>query len=162
MKSNKKTEKMVAEAIGNLFRNNDNALGIEPKEEISHNFEFQWNGIEDMFALKTAKSVFHEELTGAFRDIHSYKYLDDPTFDIALTKRLTARGIPTEEIENAKQYRQDILEELKKQNFQEKEAGWHPHLDKVLDTTRNAHDREPSKEAPYFGGGPAPIENEIS
>lgn len=156
-------ESMLVEAVGNLFKNSSNVLGIVDvdREEVAHNFEFQWNGIEDMFALKTRTSTFHEELTSAFRDIHSYKYLDSPTFQVALEKRLTARGIPTAEIEKAKQYCEEIKKELKSKNFQEKDAGWHPHLDEVLDTTRNANDRKPSKEVPYTGGGPVPSRNEI-
>jgi hypothetical protein len=152
---------MVIEAVGGLFNNNDDALGRTPHEETSHGFEFQWNNIEEMFALKTAKSTFHEELCGAFRDIHSYKYLDDPTFEVAFVKRLTARGIPTEEIEKAKDFCKQIKEQLDKADFQEREAGWHPNLDEVLDTTRNAHDRTPSTEAPFTGGGPAPASDEI-
>lgn len=155
------TERLVVEAIGGLFNNSDDALGRTPHKETSHGFEFQWNSVEEMFALKSAKSTFHEELCGAFRDIHSYKYLDDPTFDVALVKRLTARGVPTEEIEKAKDYCKQIREQLQKEDFQEKDAGWHPNLDEVLDTTRNAHDRTPSTEAPFTGGGPAPAPNEI-
>ena len=154
-------EKMFVEAIGNLFRNNEDILGLVKHDEVSHGFEYQWNGIEDMFALKSAKSTFHEELSGAFHDIHSYKYLDDPTFAVALEKRLTARGVPTEEIKNALDYTDQIREELKKKHFQEKDAGWHPDLDEILDTTRNAHNRTPHREPPYTGGGPAPSETEL-
>jgi len=156
-----KAEKMLVEAIGGLFQNDENVLGMVPHEERSHFFEYQWNGIEDVFALKTAKSNFHEELTGAFRDIHSYKYLDDPTFSIALEKRLTARGVPTEEIKEALKYYEEVKEELLKENFQEKSAGWNPNLDEILDTTRNAHNRTPPKEAPFTGGGPWPAKDEI-
>ena len=154
-------EKILVEAIGNLFKNED-SLGIVRHDEISHGFEFQWNGIEETFALKTAKSIWHEELCGAFRDIHSYKYLDDPTFAVALEKRLTARGVPTKEIKDAIRYVEEIEKELEKTTFMEKDAGWHPDLDKILDTTRNAQNRTPSKEAPYTGGGPAPTRNEIA
>jgi hypothetical protein len=155
-------EKTLVEAIGNIFKNNESTLGIVPHKEISHGFEFQWNGIEDMFAIKTAKSTFHEELTSAFRDIHSYKYLDDPTFTIALKKRLTARGIPTEEVNNAILYCKEIIETIQKEDFQEKQSGWHPNIDEIADMTRNAENRTPKKEAPYTGGGPAPARNEIS
>ena len=154
-------ERMLTEAIGNLFKGSDQTLGIVPHKEISHGFEFQWNGIEDMFALKAAKSTFHEELTSAFRDIHSYKYLDDPTFAVALKKRLTARGIPTEEINDAVRYCDEIKESIKKEDFQEKQSGWHPDIDEIADMTRNAENRTPKKEAPYTGGGPAPTRDEI-
>ncbi|HUU40502.1 MAG TPA: hypothetical protein VMW42_06165 [Desulfatiglandales bacterium] len=157
-------ERNLVEAIGNLFKNGDeDILGLVHKdEETSHHFEKQWNTIEEMFALKVVKSPFHEELTSAFRDIHSYKYVDDSTFPIALRKRLSARGIPTEEITNAEKHLQEICEELKKENFQEKAAGWNPNLDQIIDTTKNANNRKPSQEAPFTGGGPAPDPNEIT
>jgi len=156
------TENRLVEAIGNLFNNDEKTLGLNKRpKEYSHTYEHQWNIIEEMFALKANKSNFFEELTSAFRDIHSYKYLDDPTFGVALTKRLTARGIPTEDIQNAIKYCEAIREDLKKNNFQEKQIGWHPDLEGVLDTTRNAQDRTPSKSEPFYGGGPAPSRNEI-
>jgi hypothetical protein len=157
-------ERNLVEAIGNLFKSgNEDVLGLVHKdEETSHHFEKQWNTIEEMFALKVIKSPFHEELTSAFRDIHSYKYVDDSTFPIALRKRLTARGIPTEEIVNAEKHLQEICEELKKENFQEKAAGWNPNLDQIIDLTKNANNRKPSQEAPFTGGGPAPDPNEIA
>lgn len=155
------TEQQLLEAVGHLFGNNEDALGIVKHKETSHTFEHQWNLVEELFALKAVSSNFHEELTSAFRNVHSYKYLDDPTFAIALTKRLTARGVPTKEISNAKQYCEDIKKQLQKDDFQEKSAGWHPDLSEVLDTTRNANTRTPKQEAPYTGGGPAPSLNEI-
>lgn len=155
-------ERLLVEAIGNLFNNSEQVLGVVPHDEKSHTFEFQWNNIESMFALKARRSNFHEELTSAFRDIHSYKYLDDPTFAVALQKHLTARGVPTEEINRAVQFCEQIKEELNDEQFQEKDSGWHPDLDEVLDTTRNAQTREPKQQAPYTGGGPAPSLNEIS
>lgn len=153
------TEKMFVEAIGNMFRNNEDILGIVKHKENSHTFEFQWNGIEDIFALKTAKSPFHEELTRAFRNIHSYKYIDDPTFQISLEKNLTARGIPTEEIQNAIKYSNEIKEELQSQNFQEKESGWNPNIEEIADLTRNADKRTPERKPPFTGGGPWPAKN---
>jgi len=157
------TEHQIVEAIGNLFKSgNEDVLGLVHRDETSHHFEKQWNTIEEMFALKVIKSPFHEELTSAFRDIHSYKYVDDSTFPIALRKRLTARGIPTEEIVNAEKHLQEICEELKKENFQEKAAGWNPNLDQIIDITKNANNRKPSQEEPFTGGGPAPDPNEIA
>jgi hypothetical protein len=90
------------------------------------------------------------------------RYLDDPTFTIALKKRLTARGIPTEEVNNAILYCKEIIETIQKEDFQEKQSGWHPNIDEIADMTRNAENRTPKKEAPYTGGGPAPARNEIS
>lgn len=155
-------EKLLLEAVSNLFQNKESKLGIVTHKENSHMMQFQREMIEDMFSLKFVKSNFHEDLTGAFRDIHSYKYLDDPTFSIALNKRLTARGIPTEEIQKAIKAVEEIKEELGGKTFQEKEAGWHPNMDQIVDVTRNAANRKPTRVAPYSGGGSAPAKNEIS
>ena len=154
------TEILLLEAISNLFRNDETKLGIVPHKEHSHILQFQRETIEDMFSLKMNESNFHEDLSGAFRDIHSYKYLDDPTFAIALTKRLTARGIPTEEITKALKVIENIKEELGGKDFQEKQFGWHPNMDQIVDVTRNATNRKPTKNPPYTGGGPSPAEKE--
>lgn len=153
------TERKLTEAIGNLFRNSRAKLGIikTDQEEISHRYEAQWNDLEYKFALKTIDSPFSESLTGAFRDIHSYKYLEDPTFPIALKKRLSATGIPEREIQKAI----EILESLKDEKTQEKEIGWHPNMKEIKDVTTNADQRTPKHKTPYTGGGPAPQPNEI-
>jgi hypothetical protein len=154
-------EKTLSEAIGNLFKNKDSNLGTVGHIEYANTMNFQRELIEDMFALKTADSNFHEELCGAFHDIHSYKYLEDATFAVALNKRLTSRGVPTEEIQKAVKFVEEIKKELGGDTFQEKESGWHPELADILDTTRNATTRKPKYNAPYSGGGPAPKKNEI-
>ena len=157
-------EQKLVEAIGNMFNNTASRLGLNKDQppEMSHNAEFQWNTIEAMFALKVTDSPFFESLTAAFRDIHSYKYLDDQTFEIAIRKRLTATGIPTEEIEKAIKTITEIRKELGGENFQEKQAGWHPNLDKIADTTTNATTRTPEPSKPWHGGGTAPAKSEFA
>lgn len=157
----RQAEKMFLEAVGNLFKNKSSRLGIVPGgEEHTHTAQFHHELVEDMFALKVVESAFHEDLCGAFRDIHSYKYLDDPTFGIAFTKRLTARGIPTKEIQKAMESIESIKKELGKDTYQEKESGWHPDIAEIADMTRNAHNRKPKHLKPFSGGGPAPEANE--
>jgi hypothetical protein len=155
-----KTEQMLIEAISNLFKNKETNLGMVGHEEHTHIMQFQRETIEDMFSLKFVESNFHEDISGAFRDIHSYKYLDDPTFPIALDKRLAARGIPIEERKKALKVVEDIKEELGGADFQEKATGWHPNMDQIVDVTRNANNRKPIKEPPYTGGGPVPAKTE--
>jgi hypothetical protein len=155
---------MLIEAIGNLFHNQSSRLGITPDrtDEITHRAEFQWNTIEEMFALKTVNSPFSESLTSAFRDIHSYKYLNDPTFNIALERRLTAIGIPTEERQKAHKCTEEIIKELGGEKFEEKHIGWHPNLAGIADVTRNANNRKFKNTTPFSGGGPAPDKNELN
>ena len=157
-------EEILVETISNLFRNKQSTLGIAKTDvpENSAGMQFQWENIEDSFALKTIDSTFHESLTSAFHDIHSYKYLHDPTFQIAFEKRMSAIGIPQSERQKAIKHIDAIKEEYSSgKEFDETEAGWHPNLDKIIDTTINATSRTPSKEPPYFGGGPAPAKNEL-
>ena len=152
-------EKKLTEAIGNLFRNSRARLGIinTKQEVIDSRYEAQWNDLEYKFALKIIDSPFSESLTSAFRNIHSYKYLEDPTFPIALRKRLSATGIPEREIQKAI----EILESLKEgENTQEKEIGWHPNLKEIAEMTRKADNRTPKNEKPFTKGGPAPQPNE--
>lgn len=156
------TERLFLEAVGNLFKNKASRLGIvSGGEEHAHTLQYHRESVEDMFALKIVDSAFHEDICGAFRDIHSYKYLDDPTFSIALTKRLTARGIPTKDIKKAVDFVEEIKKDLGKDTYQEKEAGWHPEIAEIADMTRNANNRKPKYMKPYSGGGPAPEKNEI-
>jgi hypothetical protein len=156
-------ENALLEAIHNLFHDSSELLGIakgKPDEEISHRFEHQWNAIEYSYAMKSVDSPFHESLSSAFHDIHSYKYLNDPTFAIALDKRLSAIGVPIEERKNAIEYLDDVIKEFGGKNFEEKESGWHPQLDEIAKMTREVNNRKAEVTTPYSGGGPAPDANE--
>ena len=155
------TERMLVEAIGNMFHNKESVLGIVPHKEHSHMLQYKREMIQDMFALKCAASAFHEDLCGAFYDIHSYRYLDDENFGVSFRKHLTARGIPTEEINTSIKYIEEIIQELGGEKFQEKEYGWHPEIAEIADMTRNANNRTPTHEKPYTGGGPAPSKDEL-
>ena len=156
------TEKLLAEAVGNMFHNKESVLGIVPHVERSHIMQYKREMVEDMFALKCAESAFHEDLCGAFRDIHSYRYLDDQNFGVSFRKRLTARGIPTEEIDTSLKYIEEIKKELGGETFQEKDFGWHPEIAEIADITRNANDRTPRRGKPYTGGGPSPSRTELT
>jgi hypothetical protein len=149
-----KSESMFLEAIGNLLKNNE-SLGQVEKKETSHFFEEQWNNLEQEFALKVVDSPFHEELTSAFKSVHSYKYLDDPTFTLSLTKRLKTRAVPQEEIDKAVKASEKIISE------NEQASGWNPNMEALRDVTTNADNRTPKQEKPFTGGGPAPALDEI-
>jgi hypothetical protein len=159
-------EQMLVEAISSMFNNKASSLGItgegKPDEETSHRAEFQWNIIREMFSLKCADSPFYESLVSAFTDIHSYKYLEDPTFQIALDKRLSAIGIPLAERTNAIKYIGEVIKEMGGEKFQEKEAGWPPELASIADITNKAHDRKSENTTPYSGGGAAPDREELA
>lgn len=159
-----RNERLLAEAINNLFKNKESNLGIaqhRPKET-SHGFQFQWEGLNDAFSLKIGDSAFYESLSAAFKDVHSYRFINDPLFPVSLEKRMTAIGIPI--IERKKALK--AIEEVKKDwgidgEMDESLAGWHPQIDEITDMTRNATDRTAENTNPFAGGGPAPEKDEL-
>lgn len=153
------TEVILLEAVKNLFDNNRTKLGIVAPyhDEVSHRMQFQYENIRDMFSLKAINSTFYESLVSSFYNIHSYKFINDPTFPIALEKQMSAQGIPIEERQKALKYVKEIIEEV----GDERAAGWHVDLEQVLDTTRDATQRDAKNTTPYTGGGPAPKKDEI-
>ena len=107
--------------------------------------------IDDAFALKIAGSPFADSITSAFFAVHSHKYIDNPTFKLSFDREMQARAIPTEEKEHAFKYLEKLTEELS-----EKDAGWNPNMDEIVDVTSNADNRKPKTSKPFTGGGPAP------
>lgn len=159
----KKEEQVLLESFKTLLQH-DAKLGLRDhnQKETSHVQWHQWEGIDDMFALKASKSTFCEGLTSSFHSVHSYKYIDDPTFPIAMEKSMTARGIPAKDRQVALKYIQEIIEELSKgSDWSEKDAGWNPNMDEIIDVTRNADKRDAKTSEPFTGGGPAPKEGEL-
>jgi hypothetical protein len=159
-----RNERLLAEAISNLFKNKESNLGIVERrpKETSHGFAFQWEGLNDAFALKMADSVFHESLTSAFKDVHSYRFINDPLFAISFEKRMSAIGVPINERKKAIK----AIEEVKKdwkvgEEMDESQAGWHPQIDEITDMTRNVNNRDFKNTNPHAGGGPAPKRDEM-
>jgi hypothetical protein len=157
-------ERMVIEEISNMFKNKESNLGIIQKrpKETSHGLQFQWEGLNDAFSLKVADSVFHESLTAAFKDIHGYRYINDPQFTLSFETRLKSCGIPIIEREKAMK----AIEEVRKEwatgsEMDELHAGWHPQIDEITDMTRNATTRKAENTNPHAGGGSAPDKNEM-
>lgn len=159
-----KIEKLFLEAVEGFLSSDQAKLGLENNEweETSHTQWHQWENIDNLFAVKAADSPFSENLTSAFYAIHSYKYIEDPTFAIALDSELASTGVPKEWREQAIKYVQEIIEEFGgKRAWGERDAGWNPAIDEITDMTRNADDREAKTSEPFTGGGPAPKKDEI-
>lgn len=183
---NNRNEKLLSEAIRN-YLSQDAKLGLKTHKDVketSHTSCFQWEGIDDMFALKASKSPFFENLTGAFNSVHSYKYIDSPTFITTLVNELKSHGVPAKELQSAVKYVREIIEELggekvehkhsldgtppqyvpfdnEIKDWAERDAGWNPNIEEINDMTRNADDRKAKTEKPFTGGGPAPKKDEI-
>ena len=161
----RQAERQLVEAVNNMFKDDPALLGIvkgKPEKEVSHNFTHQYEWIHNLFALKITDTTFFESIASAFYDIHSYKYLEDPTFEVAFKKRMKSIGVPLTEINHAVEAYREVIKEVKKDNnasddedWNEASKGWHPDLKGVMDTTRVLNGNRP-KEEPYTGGGPWP------
>jgi len=151
----KKDEKALLEAISSMLKQ-DAKLGLPVNNETSHTSQFRWEGIDDAFALKVSESPFADAITSSFFAVHSHKYIDNPTFKLSFEKEMSARAIPTYEMDQAVKYLDDMQKELSENKLSEKDAGWNPAIDEIADMTMHADTRKASASKPFTGGGPAP------
>jgi len=110
-------EVLFLEAVRSMFNSDPAVLGIvkgKPIVDPTNRMPRQYEYINNLFALKIADSLFFESLHSAFYDIHSYKFISDPTFCESYRTRCKAIGIPETEIETACKQIYAIYEELKK------------------------------------------------
>lgn len=141
----KKSERIVCEAIDTMLRDKA-ALGLQDppksyKDEDEHSLQYLHEQINEMFAIKAAGLTHHDGACAAFRKIHNYKYVTDPTFGRSLTEEMKAQGIPAKEQEQASKYLAAIIKEMQGgSDWCERDAGYNPNLEEILDTTRKATD----------------------
>jgi len=139
-----KNDKALLEAIKSML-NDDSELGLsfhdKEDEELNseeRGYEYLHNEIDEMFALKAADLVHSDEANQAFHKTHSYKYLDDPKFKVAMEKELVAQGVPAEERAKSVEYIDSIIKQLQneKKDWAEKDYGFNPHLDEIKEVSR--------------------------
>ena len=142
----KKSEKVLTEAIDTFLRHSTE-LGIpeppeEYKEEESQTFQHLHEQINEMFEVKAVDLTHHDGICAAFRKVHNYKYVTDPTFLVAMEKEMSAQGIPMEEREKALDFVPAIIEQVKTEGkeWAEQDAGFHPCLDEIIDVSRPCFD----------------------
>lgn len=164
----KKNEKNLVEALKNFLQQDAKlGLAIHDNEETSHNIQFQWEGINDAFRLAINESPFHDSISSAFYAIHSFKYLDDPLFELDLKQELLSRAIPKEEINKTMNIIHMLRENIggsKKTDNQielfrlgdEKSSGWNEQLKELADLTNYTSQLETKQSKPFTGGGPNP------
>lgn len=168
----KKHEKTILEAISG-YMNERTVLGL-PKdvEEVSHTSQHQYETIRDQFALELDKKLpdtpFHDALRAAFNAVHSYKYIDHPSFCVSFEAQCRSMAIPTHECEKACEIIKTMVEKLSTTNHSERDAGYNRDtLGKVRDVTTHADTHNGDRSAPFTGGGPwaddpkVPTENHI-
>ncbi len=134
-----KSERLLAESFKSMLASDD-ALGLsqhkaaqERAGEVERGFEHLHGQIDEMFMVKTTDLTHHTGICSAFSKVHSYKYIDDPSFARAMIKEMTAQGIPEQERVKAIDYIDTIIEELKNEQTIESSFGFHPELDKVME-----------------------------
>jgi hypothetical protein len=144
----KKEEKAICEAIDTYFQEPaELGLSAHKHEEDAHVFQHMHEEINQLFNLKAVDMTHHDGICSAFRKVHNYKYLDDPTFREAMRKELSAQAVPAEERERALDLIPKIIEEMREEDkaWAEKDAGWNPNLKEIsLAKAHTALDVPPS------------------
>ena len=109
-------EKMLLEAVKHML---DDAvqLGLSyhgEKEERSHMTQFHWEDVEKMFRVKINQPeiTYYELVSGAFRNTHSHKNIDDPAFELSFRKQMGGGAVPNEQQDLAIKYVTELREEL--------------------------------------------------
>jgi hypothetical protein len=138
-------EQLLVEAIKSMLQH-DSKLGLsihdKPKEEADaynaeRGLEYLHGNIEQMFHLKAAELDSANSLCQSFHKVHSYKYIDDPTFKTALEKELVAQAVPAHERAKAAKFVDSIIDELKEdQEWAEKDSGLNPNMADIHDVSR--------------------------
>lgn len=156
-----KNEKLLSEAINSMLQQ-DAKLGLAIHDNAEYNpdvngergYEYLHGQIDEMFALRAADLIHAESVCQAFRKVHNYKYLDDPTFKTAMEKEMVAQAVPAEERQRALGFVPAIVEELKEERtaWNEKDGGFNPHLDEIRESSKPSttgtfgiHKREAAK-----------------
>lgn len=135
-----KTERTLLENIKSMLKD-DTRLGLsdkdEEKDEAERGFEYLHNHIDDMFHVKAAELQHFGSITAAFAKVHDYKYIDDPEFETALSRDMTAQGVPADERQKAIDAVRAIIKELREESeWAEKDSGFNPDLDEIEDVSQ--------------------------
>jgi len=133
-------ERLLTEAIQTYLQHKVQ-LGVPdpPKELVdadNKSLQHLHEQINDAFEIKTVDLDHHESICSAFRKIHSYQYITDSHFPAALEQELKSRGIPGEESNKALGFIDKVITEMGKEGWQERDAGWHPNLDEIIEVSQ--------------------------
>jgi hypothetical protein len=139
-----KNEKLLAEAVETMLQH-DAKLGLKMHDvddknlgENERGLEYLHGQIDEMFALKAAELTHANGVCQAFQKVHSYKYLDDPEFEIAMKKEMVAQAVPVEDRTKAVGFIPTIISELKEDQAEwaERDFGFNPALDDIKEASR--------------------------
>jgi len=137
-------ERTLLESIKTMLQH-DAQLGLkmhssdhEQSGRAERGYEYLHNQIDEMFALKAAELNHANGVCQSFTKVHSYKYLDDPTFLTAMEKEMVAQAVPAEERAKAAKFVPSIIKELKddQAEWAEKDFGFNPKMDEIIDASQ--------------------------
>ena len=104
--------------------------------EAERGYQHLHGNIQDMFNVKIAElpRQFQDGVSQAFSKVHSYKYIDDPSFVTAMNSELVSQGIPAEVRAESVKIVDRILNTLQKDSldWEERSSGFNPDLDEVV------------------------------
>lgn len=139
------TEQLLVEAIKTML-SQDSKLGLSIHDDDPYNtlfnsergMEYLHNHINDLFALRSAELIHADSVNQAFHKVHSYKYLDDPSFSTAMEKELVAQAVPANERSKALSFIPKIVDEIKEDNkeWAEKDSGFNPEMEEIESISR--------------------------
>jgi len=144
-------EKKFLKAVESMLNHDLLGLDVHDVEESSHHSQFRWEEVANAFRLKCVKSPYCESMAAAFRKTHDYKYIDHPTFKLAMEADMRSMGLPRHVMDLALKYVDELVNDLSESKPSEKDAGW-PDMDAMHDVTTKAHDRTPKADKPFTGG----------
>ncbi|MCK9281685.1 MAG: hypothetical protein M0P71_13750 [Melioribacteraceae bacterium] len=133
-------EKLLIETFKNILEMSPLNEDVKKPNENDHNVQFQWEEINDKFALEVKDSDYFVPLTSSFRKIHSIKWLSDTHFGAMIRNELKSQGIPQKDIDIAV----EAVEKLSKA-YREEDSGFPTNLDKIKNSMENPDDKPPTK-----------------
>ena len=160
-------EKLFIETFKNILELDPISEAVKKPTENDHNVQFQWEDINDKFALEVKDSDYFVSLTSSFRKIHTIKWLSDSHFGQMMTNELKSQGIPQSDIDIAIL----AIDKLSK-SYKEEDVGFPNNLDQIKKAMDAPNDKPPtntSKETftgenePFTGIEPKntrPVKNE--
>lgn len=135
MALNKNEKNLVSGIKAMLLEDTNLGLTTPPdaNSKTERSLAYLHEQIDDMFQVKAAEFLHAESVCRAFRKVHSYKYLDDPTFTLAMEREMLSEAVPAVERTKALDSVHNIIAELtEEQNaWAERDAGFNPALDEI-------------------------------
>lgn len=130
-------DRLLIEGIRELLSAKSPHIGLIHKDEATDTKGFQYlhEHINDLFHVRAAELTHSTAVCAAFQKVHSYKFINDDFFNNALNAEMKSMAVPGVERTKALKFVEQIAEEINgDENWLERDAGFNPNLDEVVDT----------------------------